>query len=254
MCLDDLLTGRAQRNIDLLIQAIDECNEDVALALKLCLTAASDQMTRMVFAVTGRGKTTGKVSTKTEVGSWVIGFWRPQLHFDVIVWNCFNLRASALIEAIKDGDPLAAIRLWESIEDVVNGNMDGVLVRGDARRLLDSVPDESVDLIVTDPPHGDRLPYLELSELWNSILGFAPDFDREIVISNAKERGKTPLAYQEDVRGFITALARVQAPGSGFPIFADSVGGWTARRSRNILVVGGHANRFCCQGLEDATH
>ena len=94
MTLDDVLTGRAQRNIDLLLQAIEDCAESVRPALKLCLTAASGQMTQMVFAVTGRGKTTGTVLTKTEVGSWVIGYWRPKLHFEVNAWNCFEKRTN----------------------------------------------------------------------------------------------------------------------------------------------------------------
>ena len=42
-------------------------------------------MTRMVFAVTGRGKTKGEAAEKVEVGSWVIGYWRPRLHFEVNV-------------------------------------------------------------------------------------------------------------------------------------------------------------------------
>ena len=49
----------------------------------------------MVFAVTGRGKTKGKSADKVEVGSWVIGYWRPPLHFEVNVWNCFENREKA---------------------------------------------------------------------------------------------------------------------------------------------------------------
>lgn len=233
MSLNDLLTGRAQHNIDLLIEAIDESPSELVAALKLCLTAASGQMTRMVFAVTGRGKTTGKVAEKIEVGSWVIGFWRPQLHFEVNVWNCFNVRATALSEAIKGGDPLSDVRVTDSVDEVLDGRAEGALCRGDARRLLEGVPTGSVDLIVTDPPHSDRLPYLELSELWNAILGFAPDFEREIVVSNAKERGKSPPLYQEAVRTFLTSLARVLQPNGALVVMfnARQVDQWAAFRS-----------------------
>lgn len=212
MTLDDILTARAQRNLDLLIQAIETCPKEIAAPLKLCLTAASGQMTKMVFAVTGRGKTTGATATKIEVGSWVIGFWRPKLHFEVNVWNCFSTRTSALLRALKKGDPLRASRLADRMSELSDGDADAYIACGDCRRLLDTVPNESVQLIITDPPHSDRMPYLELSEFWNSILGVSSDFDQEIVISNAKERDKTSSAYAEAIAEFLTHVPRVLRP------------------------------------------
>ena len=60
-------------------------------------------MTKMVFAVTGRGKTKENSLTKVEVGSWVIGYWRPRLHFEVNVWNCFENRVRKLVNALSKG-------------------------------------------------------------------------------------------------------------------------------------------------------
>ena len=212
MNLDAVLTGRAQRNIDLLLQAIEPCPDSVRPALKLCLTAASGQMTRMVFAVTGRGKTTGMSSEKTEVGSWVIGYWRPKLHFEVNAWNCFEKRTGTLLRAISCDRTLNSSRLASSVSELVGGNSDALLARGDCRSLLGTLPDECVQLVITDPPHSDRMPYLELSELWNSILGVDVDFSQEIVISNAKERGKTSDSYRESMMEFLSQVPRVLRP------------------------------------------
>ena len=209
MNLDDLFTGRAQRNIDLLIQAIEDCPDSIRPALKLCLTAASGQMTQMVFAVTGRGKTTGDSSEKKEVGSWVIGYWRPKLHFEVNVWSCFAKRTSTLLKAISTNDLLNRSRLTSSVSKLIRGESDAMLTCGDCRSLLSPLPDECVQLVITDPPHSDRMPYLELSELWNSILGLDPDFSREIVISNAKERDKTSDAYRVAMMEFLAHVPRV---------------------------------------------
>jgi hypothetical protein len=209
MSLSDLLTGRAQRNLDLLIEAIGRCPQDLISTLRLCLTAASGQMTRMVFAVTGRGKTAGRSARKVEVGSWVIGYWRPHLHFEVNVWNCFEIRALALLKALKHTDPLAGTIMGRSVADVLSEKADAFLACGDCRRLLSSVPDQSIDLVVTDPPHSDRIPYLELSEFWNSILGVSPDFENEIVISNARERNKTPGSYSNCLDDVLAQVARV---------------------------------------------
>ena len=81
--------------------------------------------------------------------------------------------------------------------------------------MLPTLPDSSVDLIITDPPHSDRIPYLELSELWNVILGECPPFESEIVVSNAKERRKTKANYNEAMTQFLETASRKLAP-SGF--------------------------------------
>jgi adenine-specific DNA methylase len=70
----------------------------------------------------------------------------------------------------------------------------------DALSLLEKLPKGSVDVIITDPPHGDRIPYLELSEIWNAILGKEAPFEREIVVTNAAERRQTSLAYGDKLK------------------------------------------------------
>ncbi|MBF2755000.1 MAG: type II modification methylase [Gammaproteobacteria bacterium AqS3] len=191
MSLDDIMTGRAQRNLDLLLEAINDLPSDVRSALMLCLTAASGQMTKMVFAVTGRGKMTGKKASRIEVGSWVIGYWRPKLHFEVNAWNCFEHRTSKLIRALKDGDPLGLTRISDAVGDVLNNEAQSHLFCGDCRHEMKALPDQSIDLVIADP------------------------FEREIVFSNAKERGKSAESYAAAMTEFFDLMPRVLSP-SGF--------------------------------------
>jgi hypothetical protein len=215
LTLRDLFTGRALRNIELLLDAITQQPPDVQEALSLSLTAAVGQMSKMVFAITSRGKTTGRQSGRMEVGSWVIGYWRPEQHFEINVWNCFERRAQKFIKAVAESTsaPLAA-RAGDTAS-VCAGTADYSLVTGDTLQVLPTLPDSSVDLIITDPPHSDRIPYLELSELWNVILGECPPFESEIVVSNAKERRKTKANYNEAMTQFLETASRKLAP-SGF--------------------------------------
>ena len=57
------------------------------------------------------------------------------------------------------------------------------------------------------------IPYLELSELWNAILGKDSNFADEIVVSNARERGKTRLEYNQRIRTLLYEVDRVLVAG-----------------------------------------
>lgn len=223
LTLRDLFTGRALRNIELLLGAIDDLPSPMREPMRLSLTAAVGQMSRMVFAITGRGKTTGARSERMEVGSWVIGYWRPKLHFEVNVWNCFERRVQKLIKAVTKTESAHFAATPGTLSAVCNGDADYALQTGDCLELLPQLPDDSIDLIITDPPHGDRIPYLELSELWNVILGEEPPFEAEIVVSNAKERFKTSHGYNLAMSNFLEIASRKLRQSGFLVLFFNSV-------------------------------
>ena len=78
----------------------------------------------------------------------------------------------------------------------------------DANLLADYVPDKSVDFVITDPPYGDLVQYLDLSSIWLNWLkhwdsSFAPDYDAEITI-------KTGMIEEQDYyRRFSNALENI---------------------------------------------
>ena len=137
-------------------------------------------------------------------------------------WNCFEKRTSALLKAVANDDPLSNSELASDIRRVVDEEADAHIGLGDCRVLLDKLPDESISLIITDPPHSDRMPYLELSEFWNSILGFDADFDREIVLSNAKERSKTSESFRQAMVDFLGHVPRVLKGGGVFVLLFNA--------------------------------
>ena len=209
LTLNDIFTGRALRNIDLLLDAIDNLPSPSQHIFRLCLTAACGQMSRMVFAITGRGKTTGRSSSRIEVGSWVVGYWRPELHFEINVWNCFARRVRRLAKSLRKPGLPAPCSLSEHPADVLCSQAMGSLCCNDALETLGHFPANSIDLILTDPPHGDRVPYLELCEIWNAILGYTVDFQREIVVSNARERHKGLAEYDCAMKKFLALAGKV---------------------------------------------
>lgn len=192
----DLFTPRALRAIDLLKGEIEQGHGNMRRALLLTLSSSLGQMSKMVFAVTKRGKTKGEAISKIEVGSWVIGYWRPDQRFEINAWNCFENKARKLLKAIKALDErYKNVQIAEDLDVFLQRNCASYIAVGDSEYLLDGIPSNSVKVILTDPPHGDRIPYLELSEMWNSVIGLDSNYENELVVSNAAKRGKTVEAY-----------------------------------------------------------
>ncbi|AGT43775.1 DNA methyltransferase [Treponema pedis] len=208
MTIYDLFTKRALYNIDLILDEINKFSGNLKRSLQLTLTASSGQMSNMVFAITGRGKTKNQQSEKIEVGSWVIGLWRPDLHFEINVWNCFENRANKLYKALLEQDS-SQILYKNNIFDFYEKQADMGIVQGNSKNELKKIPSGSVKLIITDPPHSDRIPYLELSEMWNCLLNKKSEFSEEIVVSNAKSRKKSKDEYLNDMREILNEASRI---------------------------------------------
>jgi len=88
---------------------------------------------------------------------------------------------------------------------------------------LEKLDDNSVDYIITDPPHGDRLPYLELSLMWNSWLQFKPKFEKELVVSNAKSRDKNIDNYNIFFKSILIEIGRVLKRNKNFTLIFNSL-------------------------------
>jgi len=208
MSIYDLFTRRALHNIDLILDEIKLFPDIVQKALLLTLTSSSGQMSSMVFAITNRGKTKNQISNKVEVGSWVIGYWRPKLHFEINVWNCFESRAKKLYKALLDISD-HKYKIHESISMLLESKQGASILNNDCIDTMQKIPEKTIKLICTDPPHSDRIPYLELSEMWNSILNKNAFFEKEIIVSNAKERNKKKSEYVEKMKLFIGESSRI---------------------------------------------
>ena len=166
-------------------------------------------MSNMVFAVSKRGKTKGIETDKIEVGSWVVGYWCPAQHFEINAWNCYATKANKLLKAIGEVGVSKPVKISPILNNFLDSKETVYLQQGDSEQLLKDIPTGSIKVILTDPPHGDRIPYLELSEMWNSIIGLDSNYEHELVVSNAKERGKDIRSYNEKLSSIFYQCARV---------------------------------------------
>ena len=221
----DLFTPRNLYALSLLFNEIEKIeNEEIKNVFKFVFTSSVGQSSKMVFIVKRRGKNNGNVSEKKEVGSWVIGYWTPKDFFEINVWKNFESRFNKIIKA-KSKQVYIDYNLRETkkIEDIIYGDSNLCLINQPAQKILQTIPDNSIDFIITDPPHGDRIPYLELGILWNSWLKEEVNFEDEIVISNAKERKKDKENYQLLINQVFSEIYRILKPNKYFSVLFNSL-------------------------------
>lgn len=200
MTIYDFFTKRALYNIDTLLDEIHRFkDENIKRALLLTVTSAIGQMSNMVFVINRNGK--------REVGSWVIGFWLPKEHFEINVWNCFINKAKKLLKNLP-----SVHKAYSNVE----------IYNESCLKKMKDIPSDSVKLIITDPPHSNRIPYLELSEIFNSVLGVKSDFEDEIIVSNANERDKNIDKYTDDMVSFFYEAKRVLKMGGFLVMFYNA--------------------------------
>ena len=196
--IGDLFTPRALSGLSFLLEKIRRIEDQyIRRVMEFCFSAMIPQASNMVFVIRRRGKFNGKhESEKAEVGSWVIGYWLPEEHFEIHVWRCFANRFRRILKGKQEVNlmiPFAAVEC--SFFEELSRNPHGYWInKGTATSL--AIPSDSIDYIFTDPPHGNRIPYLELSLIWNAWLGLDFEWENEIVVSEAKSRGKDAKDYQ----------------------------------------------------------
>jgi DNA modification methylase len=83
------------------------------------------------------------------------------------------------------------------------------IIHGDATNLT-QIKDESVDFIFTDPPYGAKIPYLDLSIMYNTWLNLdVSEEDRKKEIIEKGSLKKTSMEYEELLQKSISEMFRV---------------------------------------------
>lgn len=223
----DLFTPRNLYALSFLLDKIEKItDEDVKNMLKFCFTSSVGQASKMVFVVKKRGKFNGqkRKTEKKEVGSWVIGFWVPKENFEINVWNCFENKYRKILNAKKEQERKEyCLREASNFEELVHTNKNLLLLCDSATKALRNIPDNSVDYVITDPPHGNRIPYLEQSMMWNEWLREEVDYENEIVISESKDRNKDIENYYALLNEVLKNIERVLKPNHYFSLMFNSL-------------------------------
>jgi 16S rRNA G966 N2-methylase RsmD len=101
---------------------------------------------------------------------------------DVDIIKYFELRFQKISEAKKE------MSLFVSNKTIANAK----IIKGSATNL-NFLPKETVDYIYTDPPYGKKIPYLDLSAMWNAWLDLEvteEDFKQEAIEGGEQKKSK----------------------------------------------------------------
>jgi len=223
----DLFTSRNMMALSYLLDSIEKIeDENIREILKFNFTSAVGQASKMVFVVKRRGKFNGqpRKTEKKEVGSWVIGYWVPKENFEINVWNCFGNKFKKIMKAKKEQE-YAQYNIAEAnnFVELASGNKNLLLVNDSAVNFLKEIPDNSIDYIITDPPHGNRMPYLEQSMMWNEWLKKNVNYEDEIVISESKDRNKNIENYYFLLNQVFKHIERILKPKRHFSLMFNSL-------------------------------
>lgn len=118
---------------------------------------------------------------------------------DIDLMKYYSLRFKKIMEAKKE--------MAYFINDQTIKNAQ--IVKGTATNLK-FIPKESVDYIYTDPPYGKKIPYLDLSVMWNAWLDLEvtkQDYEQEAI--EGGEQKKSKVKYNELISQSIKEMYRV---------------------------------------------
>ena len=211
--VSDLFTPRALVGLSLILDEIKKIEDpQIKDVFELTFSGTLSQASNLVFVIRDRKKKEGQKS-KAEVGSWVIGYWVPEEHFEINVWNCFENRFKRIIKGMQEIYELFSSCSADDCEESVK------LINGTATDL--PLEDRSVDYVFIDPPHANRILYMEQSLMWNAWLQLdeSIEWNDEIIVSEAKMRkGKDSTNYNFLLGQAFKEVQRVLKPGRFFSV------------------------------------
>lgn len=167
-------------------------------------------------------------------GSWMTGFYTGNTYLENNVFHYFMNRAHKILAGKMEF-------LKEINEQQFIGSIQ--ITNEDAKQL--SIKDKTIDLVFTDFPYGDSVPYFEQSIIWNSWLGNVVDYENEIVISDSKERDKNKEEFAKDIKKAIFEIHRVLKVNKHFIFTFHSLSGFEWAAISNSLIKAGFLVEDC---------
>lgn len=148
-----------------------------------------------------------KTRWKFSPWAWMTWFYVAENYLDNNVFHFYINRVEKLLKAKKFFETKILQDWFWDLDSVLNGKSKYNFSIWNAMQL--DIRNEGVDIIITDPPYEWAVPYLEQSILWNAFLDFDVDYTNEIIVSDAKNRGKDINKFNMELFQSFTEFNRI---------------------------------------------
>lgn len=145
-------------------------------------------------------------------------FWIPKENIlDRNIFNQFFSKAKELRKFINKNN----YKVTYNINDLDNNQI--LLLHGASQNKLKEIPDNSIDILFTDPPYFDQVAYSEYLITWNFFLNYQIDYENEIVVSNREYKKANRNDYLENIKlVFTECYKKLKDKSEIFIYFKDS--------------------------------
>jgi hypothetical protein len=171
-----------------------EENEGIKSTLLLMFSGLLNKINLTYHASEGRSEGRGN--------SAVFAYYRYRIAKEpafIDIMTYFRSRFSKVLDAKK-----------ELLLKINPSTIENVQILKGTATDLSFIPPESVDYIYTDPPYGKKIPYLDLSVMWNSWLDLnVTDEDYKLEAIEGGEHDKSKDDYNELIAKSIKEMYRV---------------------------------------------
>ncbi len=194
--VEDLFTDKQIAQLAFLKHLIKkEKDDDIRNSLLLAFSSAITKINLTYHSSSSRGNNAGDTS--------VFRYYRYRIakeNVDLDLLNVFEAKAYNLLSAKKE------IFSKINVKDIKKSLM---ISKGTATNLC-QIQDGTIDYIYTDPPYGSKIPYLDLSIMWNAWLDLeTSEYERTQEVIEGGMQKKTEEEYINLLKKSIFEMHRV---------------------------------------------
>lgn len=188
--IEELFTRRQLLALSSLHQHISNIEDPVLRALMRFVFSATLNKCNLTYSTT-QGRSEGRGNSGI---MHTYRYWIPKNPVELNVWNEFSQKFKNLLRVKRETNQ-AIGQKYERLR----------ILQASATQLTESLDQESVDYIFTDPPYGSHIAYLDLSTMWNAWLGFeVKPADKKLEVIEGGDLNKSRDEYagllQESIR------------------------------------------------------
>ncbi|MBI5332757.1 MAG: hypothetical protein HZB65_04240 [Candidatus Aenigmarchaeota archaeon] len=141
---------------------------------------------------------TSKMSNDAGHGWQHHGYWLPDTPYENNVWHMFNKNFIAGNSSLMKGKRYSHSEIngfykeAKNFEELVRKDKTCLIINCSSTNI--SLPDKSIDIIITDPPYGGNVNYIDLSKFWHVWLNGEINRKEEAIVN--KHERKTNQIYR----------------------------------------------------------